>query len=155
MRTDMSHTAYALLLGSLVLQPAFLAAQEAEPQPSPPAAELPEIPDQPLTVDPATLVPQKLAAPATIEFDEASLRDIAAWIQQDRSIPVLFDNAALADARVPLGEPVSDRLSNEPLYFLLNACVLWGWGGTCGTTSSRSRPCKSSTSGCRQTVQRR
>jgi len=125
MRTRTFQTAIGITLGILTLQPAAMPAQTSEEAPE---TQLPEIADVPLTVDPAKLVPEKLAAAATVAFDEASLRDIAAWIQEDRKIPVLFDNAALGEARVPLGEPVTDRLSNEPLYLLLNRLRTLGLG---------------------------
>lgn len=89
-------------------------------QQPPPTAELPEIPDEPRTIDPATLVPEKLAARATVDLAESSLREIAQWIQEHTGVPVLFDNRALSQEGIPLAEPVSDRLRDEPVYLLLN-----------------------------------
>lgn len=80
----------------------------------------PTIADEPRTIDPATLVPKIVAAPVTVEFQESSLREIGEWIQEKQKIPVLFDASALSDAGIPLGEPVSDRSNNAPLYLLLN-----------------------------------
>ena len=80
----------------------------------------PTIPDEPKTVDPAKHVAAQLAQPATVKFDDSSLREIATWIQTEHKIPVLFDGRALATARIAQGEPVTDSLNNEPLYLLLN-----------------------------------
>jgi hypothetical protein len=83
-------------------------------------AKPPEILDEPKTVDPASLVPETLAVRVTVDFAEASLREIAQWIQENQKIPVLFDATALSDEGIPLGEPVVDRLKDAPLYLLLN-----------------------------------
>jgi hypothetical protein len=97
------------------------AVQDQPAAQEPQAAEvLPEIPEEPRTVDPATLVPEKLAAPATVDLRDSSIREVAQWVQEHTGVPVLFDNRALSDQGIPLAEPISDRLRNEPVYLLLN-----------------------------------
>ncbi|NOX55467.1 MAG: hypothetical protein GXP27_13720 [Planctomycetes bacterium] len=114
---------------SLVLAPALMLttfasigwSSESRPRdvkvarPSPP-----RIAEEPKTIDPATLVPKKLATAATVEFTEAPLRDVVSWIEQTVKLPVLVDGKALSDEGIALGEPVTDRLQNEPIYLLLN-----------------------------------
>ncbi len=92
-------------------------------QPDTPRPELPQVPeiaDEPKTIDPATLVPEALAKPVTVDFSDSSLREVADWLQSEQGVTTLFDNNALAEEGIPLGEPVSDHLNNEPLYLLLN-----------------------------------
>lgn len=115
-------------LAFVLLVPALQAHAEQQESANAPAAKQPDtqekppykISDGPKTVDPATLVPAPVAAKATVEFVESSLREIAQWIQQQQGIPVLLDKAALSDEGISLHEPVTDRLRNEPVYLLLN-----------------------------------
>lgn len=79
-----------------------------------------EIPDEPRTIDPATLIPARLATPATVTFQETSLKDVAAWLQTELKTPVLLDREGLSDEGVLISEPVSDQLQNEPVYLLLD-----------------------------------
>lgn len=109
----------ALALGCLFF-PSTAAAQVQAPKPKSQTPRVPKIPDQPRTVDPARFVPQALSASVTVKFEETSLRAVGEWVQKQRKIPVLFDKKALAAAGIPLGEPVTDRLNNEPVYLLLN-----------------------------------
>ncbi|MEX0704205.1 MAG: hypothetical protein WD069_19050 [Planctomycetales bacterium] len=105
-------------LGSGQDQPQGTPAGPPAPPPVP-AAPL-AIPDEPRAIDPATVMPEMLAASVTVNFTEASLREIGQWIQEQRKLPVLFDQRALTEEGVTLGEPVTDRLNDEPLYLLLN-----------------------------------
>ena len=84
------------------------------------APKIPEIVDEPRTVDPATILPAAVVKPATVTFEETSLRDVAAWLQNEAGIPVFIDNAAIRDAGLLATEPVTDQLQNEPIYFLLD-----------------------------------
>lgn len=120
MSLSIYHTARALTLCVLLVPPISAIAQETQQPAASTEPEIPEISDEPRTINPATIVPEKLAAAATVVFTEASLREIAETIENDRGFPVLFDNAALSEERIPLGEPVTDRLDDEPLYLLLN-----------------------------------
>lgn len=107
-------TATPGIRGQEVKQPAAVAETPAIP------AEAPTISDEPKTIDPATLLPEYLATPVTVEFTETSLREVGKWVEDQRKIPVLFDAAALSGEGIPLGEPVTDKLANAPLYLLLN-----------------------------------
>ncbi|MFO1091948.1 MAG: hypothetical protein U0992_01355 [Planctomycetaceae bacterium] len=78
------------------------------------------ISDEPRTIDPATLVPQRLAQPATVQFDNASLNEVVEWLRDDQKINSIADAKHLQDAGISLGEPITDALNNEPLYLLLN-----------------------------------
>ncbi len=79
-----------------------------------------EILDEPRTIDPATLVPEILAKPATVTFKEASLKDVAAWLQTELKTGVLLDRPALNDEGRLVSDPVTDELNNEPVYLLLD-----------------------------------
>lgn len=110
-------------LGGRLFAPTAAGAQDAavqatEPTQSPKPAV--EISAEPKTIDPATLVPEYLAQPVTVNFDESTLREVGEWIQENQQIPVLFDKTALNDEGVILGEQVTDHLQNAPLYLLLN-----------------------------------
>lgn len=82
--------------------------------------EIPQIADGPTAIDPATLVPARIAQKVTVEFSQAALSEVGQWIEQTAKLPVLFDKAALESAGISLSEPVTDRLSNDALYLLLN-----------------------------------
>ncbi len=106
------------LVGWLVCAGA-VAAQEAAPK-------LPEIADEPKAVDPATLMPAKLAEPATVDLSDSSLRELAEWLQNERKIAVLLGERALRDVGESADMPISERLNNAPLYFLLNRLHSFG-----------------------------
>ncbi|MBN1908197.1 MAG: hypothetical protein JW818_00525 [Pirellulales bacterium] len=80
----------------------------------------PKIADDPKTVDPATLMPAKLAKQATADFSNSSLREILEWLRTEHQIVALLDKAALDELGILPSEPVSDRLDNAPIYLLLN-----------------------------------
>lgn len=112
----------------LCAQPATSDAVAATPQES--TAEI-VIPDEPRTIDPATLVSLRLAQPATIEFNDASLNEVIQWLRDEQQISTVAEEQRLENAGISLGEPITDRLNNEPLYLLLNrlrsAGVAWSW----------------------------
>ena len=85
-----------------------------------PPSLLIEIPDEPKTIDPATLVPPALAANVTVSFDEKPLRDVAKWLHEKQKINVLIDYPALTDDGLLAGEPITDLSDDVPLYLLLN-----------------------------------
>jgi hypothetical protein len=95
-------------------------------QEAPPASqeetkpEIPEIADEPKTIDPAEFMPAPLAERVTVEFKDSSLREIFDWFRDERKLVVLVDSEALAEREVLPSDPVSDRLSNAPAYLLLN-----------------------------------
>ena len=123
------HISYALLLGLL---PGIATAQQegappakAEP-PAEPPAEQPVIVDEPRTIDPSTLMPDALAVRSTVKFEGDSLLEMAEWFAKEHQLTVLFDKRSMDEIGVPLGEPVYDRLQDEPLYFLLGRLKLLG-----------------------------
>jgi hypothetical protein len=108
------------------------AAPAAQPAAGEAAAKAPSaaivIADEPKAIDPATLVPEKLAAKATVQFKETSLTDVVKWIREELKIGVTLDAKALADENILLSEPVTDRLNDEPLYLLLDRLRALGLG---------------------------
>ena len=85
-----------------------------------PPSLLIEIPDEPRTIDPVTVMPPKLTAHVAVSFTEKPLKDIVKWIQEELSINVIVDYAAITDAGLLAGEPITDHSDNAPLYLLLN-----------------------------------
>jgi len=91
------------------------AAPEGDDQP-----KLPEIADEPKTVDPAASMPEELTVRAAHDFSDSSLREVVAWLREEQKLVVLVDNGALSTIGISPAEPVSDRLDDAPLYLLLN-----------------------------------
>lgn len=119
-RCNLARTRYKLLIFGMcfVLAPIVSTADE-----KPPAAEAPqvvEIADEPKLIDPATVMPEKLAASATVDLSESSLREVIEWLRNEQQLVVLTEANALAEAGVQSGEPISDRLDDAPIYLLLN-----------------------------------
>lgn len=85
----------------------------------PPSAKI-EIPVEPQRVDPVALLPEKLAANVTLRFHERSLSEVAEWIEEEQGLHVFLDRRALNEAGFLTSEPISDSLSDDPLYLLLN-----------------------------------
>ena len=109
----------------LVLLVAFpLRAQSPAESNSP----LPIIADEPKTIDPGEVLPPQLAAAATHDFADSSLREVIAWLQNEHRLVVLLDKKALAEIGVTAAEPVSDRLVEAPIYLLLNRLRSLGLG---------------------------
>ncbi len=102
-----------------------------------------EIADEPTAIDPARLLPEKLAARVSIEFHEVSLSDVAVWLRQATQMGVLIDGRALDDEGIIPNEPITDSLTDEPLYLLLNrlqtAGLSWYLGHSPIRTHSRRR----------------
>jgi len=104
-----------LVSGSLPAQERPAAPADAEVQ----RPEVPEIPDEPKTIDPAQFLPEQLSEPATVAFDGATLQEVVDWIRAERDYPVMLDERALNELGVLPSDPVSDRLDDEPLYLVL------------------------------------
>lgn len=106
----------------LVLSPAATmhAAQDAQPSPTASDPQLPEIADEPKTIDPATLMPASLAVSTTVDFSDSSLREVLEWLQNEHNLVVLTEKSALSEIGVLPSEPISDRLDDAPIYLLLN-----------------------------------
>ncbi|HRX77421.1 MAG TPA: hypothetical protein P5307_00080 [Pirellulaceae bacterium] len=79
-----------------------------------------EIADEPKLIDPATVMPAQLAASASVDLSESSLREVVEWLRTEQKLVVLTESNALAEAGVQSGEPISDRLDDAPIYLLLN-----------------------------------
>lgn len=84
------------------------------------AEELPQIAEEPQTIDPAALVAPAVRQAVSLSLKETPLRDAAAMIEDKCGIPVIFDTSALADEGILLTDPVTDALNEEPAYLLLN-----------------------------------
>jgi hypothetical protein len=138
-RKTRSLTASCFALLALLLSSGLVFAQEADTQPAaepveqpaeepaaPPDAKaaeapaLPEIPDEPKTVDPATFMPPKLAEPVTVDFTDSSIGEVAEWIRTEHGFAVLIDESSLGDEGILVSDPVSDKSGGVPLYLLLN-----------------------------------
>lgn len=79
------------------------------------------IPDEPRTIDPVTLVPEKLRTKVSIELDGVHLRVFAAWLEDQLNLPVVIDEAALVDAGIdPDMAPLTGGVKDLPVYLLLN-----------------------------------
>lgn len=104
-----------LLTANLFAQPP--AAEPALAKPDPP---LPQIADEPKTIDPATLMPPALAVSATHDFSDSSLREVVQWLQDEHDLVVLLDGSSLSAIGISLAEPISDRLDDAPIYLVLN-----------------------------------
>ena len=86
-----------------------------------PNAVLTEIPDEPKTVDPATLVPAMLAKKVTVEFKDASIRDVITWMEEKQKIQVLIDPVLAKEVSAILNDnSISEKLDDAPLYLLLD-----------------------------------
>ena len=96
-----------------IAQPTDLTTDQAAPA-------IIEISDEPRTIDPATLVPDALAAKVTVEIDGVSIREVVDWLNENCELPVVIDERSFVDAGLSLNETVSDKLNNQPLYLLLN-----------------------------------
>lgn len=109
------------VFAALVSSPVSLCtAQEAQAADATVVLKLPEIPDKPKTIDPATLMPAKLTALATVDLSESSLGEVADWLREEQKLVVLLNSSTLADINILPSEPISDRLDDEPIYLLLN-----------------------------------
>lgn len=105
-------------------------AQDAAPKDAPvEKTPLPEIADEPKTVDPATLMPARLAAKVTVDLSNSSLNELVTWLREKQNLTVLLDRNALEAIDILPSEPISDRLQDEPLYLLLDrlSTLKLGW----------------------------
>ena len=76
--------------------------------------------DQSIAIDAATLVPLKLREPGEVNFSEASLSEVALWLQDQTGLNVALDQRSLAENGVDENSPVSDVLRKQPFYLLLD-----------------------------------
>lgn len=99
-------------------------AQAAENAP----VALPSIADTPTYIDPAELLSPVLTKPVTKDFDDVSLSEVAAWLQEQTGLNVVLDERSLDGAGVLPSEPVTDRLVDAPLYLMLDRLESIGVG---------------------------
>jgi mRNA-degrading endonuclease YafQ of YafQ-DinJ toxin-antitoxin module len=97
-------------------------------RPGAPAGTAIEISDEPKTIDPATLVPKEFSVPVTVSFQETSLKDVVAWLQNEQKLSTVLDTHALSDEGLLISEPITDRLQEAPLYLLLDRLRSVGLG---------------------------
>ena len=71
------------------------------------ADALPEIPDEPKTIDPSATIPKALAVSATHDFSNSSLREVIDWLQEEHQLVVLLDRKALTEIAISPAEPVA------------------------------------------------
>lgn len=116
-----------LALGAASLLSHSVVAQQP-PAEQPPAPAVPEIADEPRAVDPATVVDPLVARKATVRLDNSTLRGIVEWLESTQGLRVSVDQRALEEAGILLGEQVSERLDDEPLYLLLDRLRTLGVG---------------------------
>ncbi len=87
-----------------------------------------EIAHEPKSIDPATLMNPRLAAPTTVEFDGVSMKELYRWLQEDQKLSVSVDAAAMKDKGILSSELVTDRLTNEPFHLILDRLKSLGIG---------------------------
>ena len=92
---------------------------KTDPNAPPPSLAI-KIPNEPHGIDPATLLPKKLAARATVRFEDKLLREIVEWLQKEQKLDIQLDLKALEEAAYDLYEPLFQELNDEPVYLLLN-----------------------------------
>ncbi len=96
--------------------PAITAANTADPS----LLAAVTISDEPRYIDPIALVPEVLRAKVTHTFQEVPLNEVAAWIQTETGLNVVLDERALDEQGVLPSEPLSESLTNVPLYQFLD-----------------------------------
>ncbi|QDT32264.1 hypothetical protein [Thalassoglobus polymorphus] len=93
-----------------------LYAQEATPE----RPKVPEIPDEPKTVDPVSLIHPKLAQKASVNFNNSSYEELREWLKKTTGLPVVIDEAEFSNEGLSIHDEYSDTLNDAPIYFLLN-----------------------------------
>ena len=89
-------------------------ADASKPEPLRPIAAEPE------SIDSATLVDPKLRQNVTVDFEETSLADIAAWLQKQTGFNVTLDTRSLDSVGIDPSSPISEKLNDQPIYLLLD-----------------------------------
>jgi hypothetical protein len=82
-------------------------------------AKLPQISDEPRTIDPRQFLPESLRADATVDFQSRSLEELVDWLRE-RGVNVVVQQSELANKGVMLADPISDRVEEAPIHFLLD-----------------------------------
>lgn len=76
--------------------------------------------NQPRAIDPTELLPEKLSIKVTKEFEETSLSDVAAWVQEQTGYNVVLDERKLESDGILPSDPVTDSMAEMPIYMLLD-----------------------------------
>lgn len=119
-----------LLFLSLFLSNASLGfAQETDNTKQADTPTIPEIQDQPRSIDPIEFLPPKLTKKVSVDFRSTSLAELADWLRTTGEITVLLQFVELEDAGISPNDLISDQLTDQPLYFLLDRLRLLdvGW----------------------------
>ncbi|MBL8809804.1 MAG: hypothetical protein JNM43_06465 [Planctomycetaceae bacterium] len=86
---------------------------------SPPPDKL-QIAVEPESIDPATIVLERLAQKATVNFEGRTLKDLFRWLQNDQKLSVSINTEELKQAGILSSDKLRDSLNDEPLYLLLD-----------------------------------
>lgn len=78
------------------------------------------IADEPHTIDPSSVMPKPLTKKVTVDLSNSSIGEAAQWLRDKQDLVVLLEDNVLSDDGVFATDPVSDRLSDAPIYLLLN-----------------------------------
>jgi hypothetical protein len=107
---------------------------------APPSTQI-TIAEEPAGIDPVAFLPEAIVAPGTVDLSNTSLSELTGWVQTATGFQVLLDAKALTELGYTAGEPVSDRLENEPVYLLLNRlhALRLGWKLRDGVITVTSR----------------
>lgn len=87
-----------------------------------------KIADEPRSLSPREFLPKSFTKPTTVTFTAAPLRDVVHWLQTEHKLSVFLDAQDLSEEHLSLATPITERLDNEPIYFLLNRLELLGLG---------------------------
>lgn len=109
----------------LFFQTANLLAQEPAPAKNPAPAAI-VIAEEPRTIDPASLLPEKLSAKVTVDFSNKSLKDLVTWFRVEHKLDILLNEKAISQKNILISEQVDDRLENQPVYLVLNRLQTMG-----------------------------
>lgn len=103
-------------------------ASVVQPAPGAPATAkpIPAIADEPRQIDPAQFLDPKLRTPATIQFEAASLEDVAEWVRTTTGWNVVIDAQSFAESGVLSIDPIDESIDNVPLYLLLDRLSRYG-----------------------------
>jgi hypothetical protein len=115
---------FSVLIASAPLTPSFGQFAPAQEQPADaeqtPGGKPAEIADEPKAINPATLLPEALAKKATVEFKDATLQELAAYIQEQTKRAVLIDQQDILADGGSIDVLITDHLNDDPLYLLLD-----------------------------------
>lgn len=121
LRSHSSNFVFSVAIAFLICSQSVRAQEESGG--TKPAAVLPEIKDDPPFVDGAQFMSKGLAQQATVAFEKSTLEELATWLSEKQDLPVVINLKDASEDAVSLDPSeivVSDRLNNQPIYWLLN-----------------------------------